>query len=386
MIRNGKFRAKARSVTARNHHNRQSPSRFWRTLGLAVIVVAAACRTGPLAALKPVPRTESPVVALCDSARGGRCHGDVVFTSLGVGGFLIRAGDDAIMTAPFFSRARLTRVAVPIVFRISSDTAVVDAQLHKLLGVRADTELARVRAILVGHSHYDHLLDVPYVMRAYTPTARLVGGMTTKRILMGDPWMRRHADQIDSVALTDAATPWRPGPWVAVSGGHFRIMALRSNHAPNFLKITIAPGHADGDYDHLPRTAWGWKLGDVYAYLVDVLDDSARVRFRVLYQDAAANPMDVLLPPLPAGDARPVDVAIICAGNFEKADDYPTLLNGAVHPRVVIVGHWENFFSPADASLAPIPFTNTETLARRLNLSAPRWFTLEPGTRLRVTY
>ena len=365
---------------------RRSPSRLPRTCSLALLVLAAACRTGPMAALNPVPRTKSVVVDLCDTTRGGPCRGDVAITFLGVGGFLIRAGDDAIMTAPFFSRARLTRVAIPVLFRISSDTAVVDEQLHKLLGARADTELAHVHAVLVGHSHYDHMLDLPYIMRAYTPTARLIGGMTTKRILMGDPWMRRHADQIDSIALTEAATPWRVGKWVPGGGGRFRVMALRTGHAPNFLNITIAPGHADRDYDHLPRTAWGWKLGDPYAYLVDVLDDSARVVFRLLYQDAAAKATDVLLPPLPPGDARPVDVAIICAGNFEKVDDYPTLLNGALHPRVVIVGHWENFFNPANAPLTPIPFTNTETLAKRLDLSAPRWFTLEPGARLRVTY
>ncbi len=128
-------------------------------------------------------------------------------------------------------------------------------------------------------------------------------------------------------------------------------------------------------------------MGDPYSYLIDVLDTAGHPVFRVLYQDAAAQPMDVLLPLFPIADQRRVDVAIICAGNFEKVPDYPTLLAGALHPRVILVGHWENFFRSMDAPLAPVPFTKTTRLAERLDLAAPdRWFTLEPGGRLRVQY
>ena len=353
-------------------------------LGVAAL---AGCRTGPLAPLKPIPRDTIAITRVCDAAATDACTGEVSFTYLGVGGFLIRAGNDAVMTSPFFSHAALLRISIPVLFHIKSDSTVVDAQLHKLLGADADSQLARVRTVLVGHSHYDHALDVPYIMRAYTPNARLIAGMTTKRILMGDSWFRAHADQIDSVPLDAAGTPWRLGTWVTVAGGRMRIMPLRSSHAHNFLKFTIAPGHADYDYDHLPTTAWGWKMGDPYSYLIDVLDTAGHPVFRVLYQDAAAQPMDVLLPLFPIADQRRVDVAIICAGNFEKVPDYPTLLAGALHPRVILVGHWENFFRSMDAPLAPVPFTKTTRLAERLDLAAPdRWFTLEPGGRLRVQY
>ena len=64
--------------------------------------------------------------------------------------------------------------------------------------------LAAVHAILVGHSHYDHLMDVPLIARRYVPNATIYGSLTTKRILMGDSSMRANANRIDSLVPADS--------------------------------------------------------------------------------------------------------------------------------------------------------------------------------------
>jgi hypothetical protein len=342
--------------------------------------------TGPLAELRPIPVVETPTLSVCAAAEAERCTGEVTFTYLGVGGFIIRAGDDAVMTAPSFTHPGIVWAATPIFPHISSKHEIVDRELRRLLGDSMEADLARVRSVLVGHSHYDHAMDVPYVMQRYVPQARLVGGMTTKRILVGDPWISAHRAQIDSIALIDAGTPWRAGEWVPVPGGRMRVMALRSSHAPNFLGITIAPWRASKDYDELPETGWGWRMGDPYAYLIDVLE-AGRPVFRILYQDAASRPVDNLLPPLAPDDQRPVDIAIICAGNYDHVESYPDVLVGAVHPRFLIVGHWEDFFRSPDKPSTPIRFTDTWRLHDRLETTiSGRWYTPQPGGRIRVRY
>jgi hypothetical protein len=334
--------------------------------------------------LHPLPRDSVATIGLCVPPA---CTGVVDVTSLGVSGFIIRSGRTAVMTGPAFTHPGLTRVMTPVVAHIRSDTAEVDRQLRRLLGP-ALAETAGVSSILIGHGHYDHLMDTPYIARRYLPAATIYGGLTTKRILMGDAWLREHAKNIDSLfAGESVGTPTHVGRWAYTPDGAMRFMALASTHAHNFWFVTVAPGRADEDATHLPTTGWGWKMGDPYSWLIDVLDASRRPVFRVLYQDAATDPSHIFLPPFPSVDRRDVDLAIICAGNFDKVPGYPTFLIETLRPRYVIVGHWEDFLRPMDDAPTPIPLLNTTELARRLDLiPGKRWVAPEPGAHMTIQY
>jgi L-ascorbate metabolism protein UlaG (beta-lactamase superfamily) len=341
--------------------------------------------TGPTAALRPVRRDSTVVRYACGASE--TCQDEVRFTYLGVAGFLIRAGDDAMMTAPSFTHPRLWAVATPL-WPIHSDSGTVDNELHRLLG-RDFTALESVQTLLVGHSHYDHLMDVPILARRFLPAATIYGSLTTKRTLVGDEYLRAHPERIDSLFPADSAvaTPWHVGRWNYVPSRRMRFMAMRSSHAPNWLFITLAPCHEERDRRTLPRTGWGWCLGEPLSYIIDVLDGAGRPVFRIFYQDAASRPLDVVLPPFRAEDQHPVDVAILSAGNFKKVDEYPTLLLAAIRPRYVIVGHWEDFFHAQGDAPTPVRLTDTRELAARLDImGSQRWMTLVPGGQLKVMY
>lgn len=309
------------------------------------------------------------------------------FTYLGVAGFLIRAGDEAIMTAPSFTHPRLWAVATPF-WPIHSDSSTVDHELHRLLG-REFTALDSIHVLLVGHSHYDHLMDVPLLARRYLPSATIYGGLTTKRTLAGDEYLRQHPERIDSLFPADSAvaTPWFVGRWNYTSHRRMRFMAMRSSHARNWWFITLAPCHEAHDRRSLPRTAWGWCLGEPVSYIIDLLDGNGHPVFRIFYQDAASRPLDVVMPPFAAQDQHAVDVAILSAGNFKKVDDYPTLLLASMRPKYIIVGHWEDFFHAQGDAPTPVRLTDTRELAARLDIMGPqRWMTLVPGGQLKVLY
>lgn len=353
---------------------------------LATLAATGCLRlTGPASALRPIPRDSIPTWRAC--ADLSPCESTVQFTYLGVGGFLIRAGDDALMTAPSFSHPALMAVATPL-WPIRSDTAAVDRELRRYLGATL-APLAGVQSILVGHSHYDHLMDVPFIARRYLPHATIYGTLTTKRILMGDAWMRTHASQIDSLFPADSvvASAWQVGRWFYSPSRRMRFMAVRSTHAPNWWFITMARCHAQHDRASLPRTAWGWCLGEPVSYVIDLLDEGEKPVFRIFYQDAATQPLDVVLPPFTGSDQHPVDVAIVCAGNFKKVPDYPSLLLAALRPRYVILGHWEDFFHDQGDAPSPVRLTDTKELAARLDrLGANRWITLVPGGQVVAEY
>jgi hypothetical protein len=93
---------------------------------------------------------------------------------LGVGGWLFRFGGDALLTAPFFSNPSLLDVGVG---GIAPDTATIDRFLPPV---------GDVSALLMGHGHYDHLMDVPYILRRHAPEAQLFGSATATNLVAGD--------------------------------------------------------------------------------------------------------------------------------------------------------------------------------------------------------
>lgn len=361
----------------------------------ALGLVAAACSPH---SLHPIP---GPFVSgVCP--RG--CGQVITMTSLGVAGFIIRYRDQAILTAPLFSRPDFGTV-------IDNSPYVADTAAIKraVLEHGLSDDLAHVQAILVGHSHYDHLLDVPFIESRYTGKATIYGTPTMGYILAGDSMLRPigHSDTlrerkaartrvvvIDSDYVGDSAND---GKWIDIdesrgedsvpdsSALHFRIMAFRSAHGPNFVGITLGPGKVTAPLRTLPSTIQGWKLGEVYAYLIDLVDRHDTTRFRIYFRDAVGQEPNGFPPRHILLHSR-VDVAIICAGNFDNMQGYPTSLIEYLHPTWTIVAHWENFFLEPSSNPPPVPYMNTGELARRLNKAltdTTAWMTPEPYARFR---
>ncbi len=330
-------------------------SRASAPLALLVLLLAAACG----AAL-----VRAPVAAHAAPACGGACAppaDSVEVTYLGVGGWLIRHGRDAVMTAPFFSTPRLAAVGLGLPIR--PDTARIDERMRALV-----PDPSRVRAVLVGHSHYDHLMDVPYLARRHLPGVPVYGNAAMLRLLARDPVHRRLASAEAGAGTHRAAGRWvYPHPDSTV-----RFMALRSGHAPHALGLKVFRRSQPGERGALPSNAWEWSEGEVLAYVVDFLDrPGGRVLFRVHFQDAASEAPLGFPPPLPPAESAGFDLAIVCAGSFREARGYPAGIVGALRPRQVLVGHWEDFFRPQTRALRLIPRSDTTELLRRVDGALP---------------
>ncbi|HEY0529480.1 MAG TPA: hypothetical protein VGD02_11665 [Gemmatimonadaceae bacterium] len=274
-------------------------------------------------------------------------------TYLGVSGLLIEHGGHALLTAPFFSNPRLGLVRPKVSRllrrspRISTDTQMVERWLPK------SADAARV--ILVGHGHYDHLLDVPYIATHRARGALVYGSTTVRHILMGDETLRKDAGaRVIAIPITDAGTRDSVGAWFYSPDSAFRFMALRADHAPTFRFLwesyTFAAGAVSSDLDSLPHTAPEWKLGEPFAFLIDVLDVShTKVVFRMFFQDAPSQP-PLGFPPISVVAERGIDLAVLCAATSSNVPYTPDSLLKALHPRAVLVTHWESFFRSQNLS------------------------------------
>jgi hypothetical protein len=306
---------------------------------------------------------------------------------LGVGGFLVEVGDDAVLTAPLLTRPSMTEVMVG---EIASDPSLVD-------GALTPAELARAKAVLSGHAHYDHLLDVPSVM-ARAPSATLYTNASARHLMaalapdrdtrcantpapsstlsrsrvvaLDDPAASK-VDYRSCPELRPAAAPLA-GEWTMIPGANARVMAFGSEHPDQFGPVHFGPGDVDEDACTLPKRAADWKEGRTLAFLVDFLDPKTGApRFRLFYQDA---PTDAPVGHVPAAvlAERRVDLALLCVGAYQNVDDAPRPLLGSMAPRFALGGHWEDFFAAPSAAPSAIPFTDVSQWEQRaVSLLAP---------------
>lgn len=353
------------------------------SLLLGAALAPAACAGGPIESLHPL--TNIPPFIIRDSVPADSFD----LTFLGTSGFLIERDNHAVMTGPFFSNPGFfwhifLRFAVhqrtDYIDRVFSDSAL----RH---GAQVTT------SILIGHSHYDHLMDVPYVAERYATHAQIYGSPTMGHILAGDSLLHHRTEQRDSldrvrvIDSSDVGSLNRSGRWYYTADSTARFMALRSEHPANFLWITIAKRSETRDFTKLPTGAWGWSLGETYAYLIDLLGSNNQVVFRIYYTDAPARQPLGFAPTQVLSDGHRVDVAILCVGNYDRVDRYPQALMRQLNPRIVVLGHWEDFFRDPTKPEKVVWLTSTNPLLARIDAAlAPdaTWLTPRRFATLRV--
>lgn len=299
---------------------------------------------------------------------------------LGVGGFMMEYGGDAVITAPLFTRPSMFQVTAGFV---DSDPLGVDKNLPA-------SSLTNVRAVLSGHAHYDHLLDVPTVLDR-AKSATLYGNRSAKNLLAsyapdrapsctGTKKAPYDIARSRIVALDDPASSvvdyrgcpsLKPegapleGKWVSVPGSHVRLMAMCSTHPDQVGPYHFAEGHVDEEQCNPPQRMTEWKEGNTLSFLVDFLDATTNEpTYRVYYQDS---PTDVPngLPPDVVLAGKRVDLALLCVGASNDTKDAPAPTVAALNPRYVIGGHWEDFFKSADDTPSPIAFLDVPAWSQR---------------------
>ncbi len=269
----------------------------------------------------------------------------VVLRYLGAGALYIGWRGAAILTGPFFSNPGLLRVGL-------GKISLQQKAIHKGL---EDLELDKVGAILIGHSHYDHLGDLP-ILGALIPAATIVVNQAGYDALTPYPALQKRSHVLETLEgpelhLSDSQD--RPLP--------FRIRPILSDHAPHASGIELWQGPLKAKNKGRPwqKRRYGFlKSGQPYAFVIDLLgpeEEGSEVRFRLYYQDSASEaPWGV--PPGPAPGEPHYDLAMLCAASAHHVVPAPRMLLRATAPAHVLVTHYENFFRPwgPGTGLAPL--------------------------------
>jgi hypothetical protein len=309
-------------------------------------------------------------------------------TALGVQGFALRHGNDVAVTAPLFTRQSMVEVALAT--PLPADVEAID---HGMM--QGEVPLDQIRAVISGHAHYDHFMDVPRILElapnaiAYTNRSgrnmlaalapdRPAGCTNTpetplarSRVVALDDELASKVDYTNCLGKKPAGAPVE-GTWVKVPGSNVRVMALCSMHPDQIGPFHFGEGSVDEEQCELPAAASGWLEGLTLAYLIDFLDASGTPVHRVFYQDAPTDAPIGMVPPALLAE-RTVDLALLCVGSNDAVANEPTAIIENVQPRVVLSGHWEDFFAEPSAGdpPPPIPFLDLDTYVQRAEAALP---------------
>jgi L-ascorbate metabolism protein UlaG (beta-lactamase superfamily) len=120
---------------------------------------------------------------------------------LSVQGFAIRWRSTVVMTPPLYSNPPLEAVLAG-----NADLPPKDALVRSQLRPEWVKDAA---AILVGHSHYDHLMD-PYITKEYATEATIYGSTTAANLLEASGVPRSRITALVPMATTPSTTARAP--------------------------------------------------------------------------------------------------------------------------------------------------------------------------------
>jgi hypothetical protein len=253
----------------------------------------------------------------------------VILRYLGAGGLYVEWQGTALLMSPFFSH----RSAFQAWFgRLHSDPNAVRRGLDGM-------DLSRVRAIAAGHSHYDHLADLPAVAEGYARQARIYVNGSGAFALAAIPALSGRVTSLEE------ADDWI---WLRDADGNqlpIRFHRVASEHAPQLWHYHYAarpiPGPWTKEWKYQRNRSLGG--GKTFAFVIELMSrDLRQVRFRMYYQDAA-NPEGVGFPTFTApGD--PIDLAVLCMASYQFVHNHPESILEHLKPRHVLIAHYEDFF------------------------------------------
>jgi L-ascorbate metabolism protein UlaG (beta-lactamase superfamily) len=258
---------------------------------------------------------------------------------LGVAGFTLSAGETTLAHDPYLSRPGQLRT----LFR---SYVPDEAVLGRFVGAGSPApELAHASVYLVGHSHYDHLGDVPWL--ALHSGGRVVGSATSAAIA------RAYGLPEERAVIAS--------PGAVLEEGAFEVRVIASQHAKVFLGRVPLEGELT-EPPEAPIHALSFKLGDARAYLVT--ERASGLRILLL---SSANRSAAALEKL--GEAvAPVDLVLAAASGRDP--DYARDLVRTLRPRLVVPHHFDDFTVPIDDPAAGAPRDEADLAAFEQELRA----------------
>jgi L-ascorbate metabolism protein UlaG (beta-lactamase superfamily) len=257
-------------------------------------------------------RAEADTTALAELARPAErtlsLPAGLELEWLGVAGYRLTHRGESIYIDPYVSRAPLSALlgGRPAL----AEPAAQDRWLRPV---------GRTLGVLVGHTHFDHAVDIPVFCARQRCKAYGSASLVNLMRLYG---LEGQAVQVD--------------PHRQLELGPFTITFVPSAHSKLLLGYKV-PSDGELTCDHLDALSpTAYRCGQVWGIHVEVAGAS-------FYHQGSANLLDEEI------RHRGVDVFLAGIAGRRFTDDYWPRILGRLQPRVVVASHFDDFFRSLDS-------------------------------------
>lgn len=261
--------------------------------------------------------------------------GELSIQYFGIGSTLVTYNGKSVFTDPCFSTPSLKDVAFG---NIVTDTSLIDY---------LNPSLQDVELTLIGHAHYDHMMDLPYLSTRFLPKESKIVGCQSALNLMASVKI----SQQFVVANKMKGNFTEVGIWIYNKDSTVRTMVFEGHHPPQIAGIfKFGMGKVNKPLSAIPTKASKWKEGETYTFLIDFLNEEKQTVEKRIFVQTSSGRFPRGMIPQKILDQKGIDVAII------PADLHRTFQ--AIHylkAKHYVVVHWENFFK--SKLLKAVPFS-----------------------------
>lgn len=234
---------------------------------------------------------------------------------------------ETLVIDPFVSRPRFRQLLRPL----RSDPRAIDRWIPA------------ASAVVVGHAHYDHLLDAPLVARR--TGAVVIGSRSTARVALGQGVERARIRAGDGAALDTEVGP-------------FSVRLVPSRHAKIILgRASPFPGEIERVRQR-PLRVHEYRDGGALGVLV-------RAGGTTVYHNGSADLVDAEL------SGAKADVVIAGIAGWRFTPRYVERLVKILQPRVVVPTHYDAFFSPLEDGVRLLPGVDMDAFVAEVRRVAP---------------
>lgn len=257
----------------------------------------------------------------------GGAEGSVRVEWLGTAGFAIEHQGTVLLIDPYLTRASMRDC---VLGALRPDAVAIARHAP-----RAD-------AIIVGHTHFDHALDVPAI--ALRSGATVFGSRSASALCRtsGVP-----EAQVRDVERAPGADP------IVAEVGPFRLRFVPSAHSRFLLGRVPFPGDI-ADCDDVPLRAERYRCGAVFSVEIRVAGKT------IIHLGSAELTSSTF-------EAKEADLLLLCTAGWQSSKDLPERVARAVSPRAVLLSHWDDFFRPLAEPARALPAMQAPRLVERLS-------------------
>ncbi|HON38464.1 MAG TPA: MBL fold metallo-hydrolase [Deltaproteobacteria bacterium] len=251
---------------------------------------------------------------------------------LGCAGLELEINSKVILIDPYLSRPGIFKI---LFSRIAPAPDLVNSFTSRLAG--------RVSAVICGHTHFDHVLDVPEIVRSLG--CRAVGSSSLKALL--------------DISGVSAEVTICSGNERIDLDDDIRVQMIPSRHGRVFLGRTPYPGEIDPSWT-LPLKASQYRLGAMFMPKIEVGDIT-------LIHSGSAGFIESEL------DGHRCDVLFMCVPGWKSMPEYTTRMVNILRPEVIIPFHFDDFTRrmPRSGRIRMLPSIDLQGFVERVHKYSP---------------